>query len=119
MVYVLHPDLEGWKPMFCFPEDVEIKFKPHARLEVESRVKDYVPYFEEEVTLSPALPGVPEVSSWADVREAEIQTWVETLEPEESKEPIDEVPGIYEPEESVDHDQLLEGSEEFHLYVQG
>jgi len=54
-LYIWHPDLYDGRPFYASPDEVSLEISEGAKIRVASKVEDYVPYFEEEVTLSSAL----------------------------------------------------------------
>ena len=53
--YVWHPDLYSGKPFLCPAEEITVTVREGASPQVAARVHDYTPYFDETITLKPAL----------------------------------------------------------------
>jgi hypothetical protein len=66
-VFVWHPSLFGGKPWYADPHDIDIQISSGADIKVASKVEDYVPYFEEELTLKAGLVAAPATNddNWA------------------------------------------------------
>ena len=68
-VYIWHGDMHGGSPFFVDPADVDIKIKRGARsVHVAAEVQHYVPYFDEQVTLSAGMAALTSSSSSSSSR---------------------------------------------------
>ena len=75
--YVWHPDLYAGKPFLCPAEDITVTVRDGGRPQVATRVQDYTPYFDETITLRPALVSADDRSSAPDLEESssDIEEW--------------------------------------------
>ena len=70
-VYVWHPDLYSGRPFLCPTDQVTVTVSEGATPDIAARVHDYTPYFNETITLKPALVSANECSSEPDLWDSE------------------------------------------------